>query len=445
MEDNARGTPTTLYVDESGQFGEFDDRRPDASVVVAAWGVGDDIGPSVDRAVRTASAARWPFLQWPLHRAHLFEPCWLVLCHGAWALDRDLDLLPDALTRTGQAPPSTAQEFRSLADSIRPHVDEFGLGEEWHALHAWGARRGFRLSGPGSGRLTFCWHSDAALRRARGSKDKVDEERVPELLERTLERLHAGLGVSIDAARKLKPALFPLGIPKGLRQPLAELQRETLGLFEAARREADRVGARAPLVLAAAEREAHAAAGAPDRYFALLGGLVGRAAQDRSLAPTSLVVEGRRYAPAGAEGKGQVRLAERDLVQLTGAHRDHRWGRLSVEDKRRSWAGPEVDSRTASHRNSGHGSGLIGSRPGSPRHVSMKEDLQRLTEWPVGLVLADFAAFELRHRLRLDRDALLAFVEGELETRFQTDGRLHLEAVPESSPDADRPWARRLP
>jgi len=444
VSENDSGVPTTLYVDESGWFEESPDRRSDRKVVVAAWGVGDRVGGAVDRAVRDDSAKRWPYLPWPLHRAHLFEPSWLVLCHGAWALRRDLALFPDALRSRG-GPPTTEAEFRALADSIRPHVEEFGLGEEWHALHAWGAHRGFALSGPGSGRLRFCRYADGALRRVRASEKTIEGVTAPVALEETLERLRAGLDISIDAARQFAPLLFPTGIPKRLRQPLAELQHETLGLFEAARRETERRGAPAPVVFAASEPAARAAAEAPDRYLALLGGLVARAARERSVEPTSLVVEGRRVADSRADGKGQVRLASDALSGLTEQHPDHRWGQLSVADKRRRWAEPTSEARTASHRGAEHGHGLLGSRAGSPRHVKLVEDLQRLQQWPAGLVLADFVAFELRYRLGLDRAALIGFVEGELETRFETEGRLHLAAVPGPSDDAARPWARRLP
>lgn len=427
---------TTLHIDESGAFHATPDKPADADVLVAAYGLPGDALTQADRALRTATAERWPFIPWPLHRAHLFEPSWLVLCHGAWSLGRALHRPPVGLAAAAPATPTDSAGFRALADRLRPFVDEFGLGDDWHALHAWGARRGFDLVGPGAERLKFCRRADEALARARPAADA---------LERAVDRIKAGFTLPIRTIRDFDPIFFPRGVPSDLRTAMALIQQDTLVLFRIARDECDRRASPTPSVLVAAEAAPKAACDRPDRYLALLRTLLEIVAGEPGLAPTSLLVEGRRVAREAAEGKGASRLGADDLRRLLDELPDHDWGEARVIDKRRSWAEPDIHRATASQAAAPHDHGVLGSKAGSPRNTGLEEDLGRLARHPPGLVLADFAAFELRHRLGFDREGLARFVKASLHASFETEGRLHAGAFPGPSSSAARPWARRLP
>lgn len=435
---------TVLHVDESGAFEGGPDRDADADVVVAAWGVRREALFRVERAVRLEAERRWPWLPWPLHMAHLHEPSWLVLCHGAWCRRRMTGGYPDALARAGLPQPVEGDAFRATVARLRSFAAEFGLGEEWHALHAWGARQGFVLHGQGSERLRFCRRADEALAWAEAATRATARGRsAADALEAAIDRIGAGLALSVEESREFDGIFFPGGVPRDMRRAMEALLDDVLGLLHVAAREAVALTGSRPDVLLAAEAEPHGAEGEPDRYLALLRSLLSVVAALPHLEPTGLRVEGRRVGREAAEGRGTSPLDERDLARLLAAFPDHRWDDPEVYDKGMRWAECEAAVPRASQVAAAPG--LLGRRPGTRGHRLAQAGRERLGTWPPGLVLADFAAFELRHRLGLDRASLIRFVEEELGASFSTGGALHAGAFPGASPDAARPWARRLP
>ena len=436
----------TYHIDESGAFDDHDGRLADADVVVAGYGMFEDARARVEREVRADAGRRWPFLPWPLHRAHLFEPTWMVLCHGAWSLKRDTAEFPTGLAGIEGGVPANSAEFHAVLDRLDPWVDEFGLGEDWHALHAWGARKRFDLSGPGAERMQFCRCADESLALARIARgDKVGNLAAPDALDWALERISSGFSISIAQARRFHEVFFPRGVPSALLTALTALQRDTLRVFEAANVEHERIVARAPIVTLAAEAAAHSACGEPDRYLALLQILIEIVARVSADDAIRLVVEGRRVERVEAEGKGRRGLNEQDLGSLCAGIAGQEWGESEVRDKVALWASLEDPSAKSRRAGTEGGEGILGAVPGSPLHSRLKDQLDHLAGWPPGLVLADFLAFELRHRLNLHGDALLRFVVEELYAKFETDGRAHAAAFPASIGTAVRPWARSTP
>lgn len=434
---------TILHVDESGLFEDTDGRSADPDVVVAAWGFPADAQRHVEHAVRKAAASRWPILPWPLHRAHLFEPSWLVLCHGAWSRGREPHRPPPDFAAAMSEVPRDSASFGAFLDRMRSLATGLGLGDGWYALHAWGAWRGFELTGPGAETLNFCRLANAALNRAHLPGAQVDGAPASRALERALDRLQSGLNVPIRWARQFGPVFFPTGVPRAFRTAATALQRDTLALFEEARTACDR-GAHGPTTVAwAAETDPGGARAEPDRYLALLRTLLGVVAEHPDLAPTGLRVEGRKVQVDQADGKGRSRLTDSILQSLLANLPDHGWSEAQVLDKRQGVVEWERTARSASQRAGPQDSGLLGSQPGGLRNEDLKKDRERRARWPIGLVLADFAAFELRYRLGLTGPELRSFVERTLHARGETTGRLHAGTFPGPCSTAARPWARR--